>query len=56
MVTISGLECVSESPWLKQILPNLNIRNVLDEYEGRINKFTELTEGCVLDKEESLEG
>lgn len=36
----------------EMIWPNLNIRNVLEEYEGTINIFTELTEDCVLDKKE----
>lgn len=49
-VIISGLRHIREGPWLKQILPHLNIRNVLEQYGGRINMLTELTEGFVQDK------
>lgn len=48
MVTRSGLGCISEGPWPKKILPNLNINNVYEKYEGKINVFTELTEGSLL--------
>lgn len=48
LVTSSGLGCINEGPWLKQILSNLNVNNVYEEYEGKINIFTELTEGSLL--------
>lgn len=51
-VTSSGLGCIHDGTWLKQILPNSNIRNVLGEYEDMINIFTELTADSVLDREE----
>lgn len=44
MVTSSGLGCINEDLRLKKILPNLNIKNVSEEYEGRIDIFPECTE------------
>lgn len=37
VVTLFGLGYISVGPWLKQILLNLNKRNVLEDYEGKIN-------------------
>lgn len=51
-VSSSGLRCIHKGAWLKQILPNSNIRNVLEEYEDMINIFTELTADSVLNREE----
>lgn len=44
VVTSSGLGRINEGPWLNQILPNLNLRNILEEYEGGIDIFTGWTE------------
>lgn len=51
-VTSSGLGYISEGPWLKQILPDLNITSMSEDYGNRTNRFTDLTEGSVLDREE----